>query len=70
MQEPHPDLESCVIALDGDVIVQIFDEDSTALLTLRNPQAEQQAAVRLTKAQAEVLAGILQMVKEPGLDFC
>lgn len=59
-----PTLEVCVLAQDGDVIVQIFDtpKQANCLLTVRNPLTEQLVTVTLNELQAATLAELLQRV--------
>ena len=58
----RPDAETCVLVEDGDVIVQIYEDAATAVLTVRNPHSEGKATVRLTAVQAGILSDVLQKV--------
>jgi hypothetical protein len=56
------DLQVMVIGEGGEAIVQVFGRE--AVLTVRQPETERLAEVRLTALQAGVLADALQRVPD------
>ena len=57
-----------ILGENGEVVIQTF-EDGTAILTVRQPEAERLAEVRMTREQANALSDILQRVPEPPTEY-
>ena len=69
INDQPPDAETCVLAVDGEVIVRIYADESLAILTVRNPNTEGKASVELTDVQAGILADILQRVPPKDMEL-
>lgn len=58
-------LQMALVADGGEVILQVYDDDS-AVLTVRSAEREEKAAVGLTFTQASVLIDILGRIPGDG----
>lgn len=62
------ELNVCVLGENGDVIVQVFESRGYAIMTVRVPETESLAAVKLTATQAHMVAMALEKVPEDPID--
>lgn len=53
-----------MIGENGDAVVMVFEDEHYATLTVRVPETESVAAIRLTASQASMVAAALEKVPE------
>jgi hypothetical protein len=58
------ELNVCVLGENGDVIVQVFESRHYVIMTVRVPETECLAAVKLTATQAHMVAMALEKVPD------